>query len=111
MQPQGQVQIIVNLIDFGMNVQEAGDAARLRYEGDATPSNPRAGGGTGQIYLESGYSEAVAAELKRKGHKVMRHVKVPVAYFGGYQGVLRDPRTGMYVAGSEMRMDGQAAGF
>lgn len=95
MQPQGHVQIILNMIDFGMNIQEAGDAPRIRHSGF----------GEGAIELESGFDYETVRELLRLGHEV----KYGFERFGGFQGILFD---GMfYYGGSESRKDGQAAGY
>ncbi len=106
MQPQGQVQVLVNLIDFGMNLQEAGDAARFRHGGSSQPTGAAADG-VGTVYLESGIAAAVREELGRRGHRV----RGPDGSFGGYQAVLRDPETGVYAGASEMRKDGAALAY
>ena len=106
MQPQGQVQVLVNLIDFGMNVQEAGEAPRLEHVGSATPTG-RPGVKGGRVLAERGIAEAIVAELRRRGHRVGR-VKTNG---GGYQGILIDPKTNMLHGGSEARKDGCAAGY
>jgi gamma-glutamyltranspeptidase/glutathione hydrolase len=105
MQPQGHVQILVNLIDHGMNVQEAGDAARWRHEGSSEPTGKPAQG-LGVVYVESGIAEEVRAELRRRGHRVELGQG-----FGGYQAIQRDPNTGVYFGASEMRKDGAAIGY
>ncbi|MFQ5346775.1 MAG: gamma-glutamyltransferase [Rhodothalassiaceae bacterium] len=108
MQPQGHVQILVNMIDFGMNVQEAGDAARANHMGSTQPfivGAPMRDGGV--LQLESGVPEDVIAELARRGHKV----EVTKGPFGGYQAIRRDPATGVYWGASEMRKDGMAIGY
>lgn len=101
MQPQGHVQILMNIIDFGMNLQEAGDAPRMRhaYFGEASPIN------TGTIELESGFNYATIRELMKMGHQV----KYGFERFGGYQAILFDGS--FYYGASESRKDGQAAGF
>jgi gamma-glutamyltranspeptidase / glutathione hydrolase len=104
MQPQGQVEVLVNLIDFGMNVQEAGEAPRLEHVGSATPTGRP---GAGRVLAERGIPDAVVAELRRRGHRVGR-VKTNG---GGYQGILIDPKTNMLHGGSEARKDGCAAGY
>jgi gamma-glutamyltranspeptidase/glutathione hydrolase len=106
MQPQGQVQVLVNLIDFAMNVQEAGEAPRLEHVGSATPTG-KPGKGGGRVLAERGIADAVVAELRRRGHRVGR-VKTNG---GGFQGILIDPRTNMLHGGSEARKDGCAAGY
>jgi gamma-glutamyltranspeptidase/glutathione hydrolase len=106
MQPQGQVQILVNLIDFGMNLQEAGDAPRVRHEGSSDPTGLRMRDG-GRVLLESGVGPEVAAELERRGHHVARDRDG----FGGYQAIGWDEGLKAYFGASESRKDGQAAGF
>ncbi len=107
MQPQGQVEVLVNLIDFGMNVQEAGEAPRLEHLGSATPTGLRARPGGGVVAAENGIPEEVVKELERRGH-VVRRVKTNG---GGYQGILIDPKTNMLHGGSEVRKDGCAVGY
>lgn len=108
MQPQGHVQILTNLIDFGLNVQEAGDAARWRHDGSTEPTDPvTAAGGVGVVLVESGVPRGVREELERRGHVVQDGDGA----FGGYQAILRDPETGVYHAASESRKDGAAMGY
>jgi gamma-glutamyltranspeptidase/glutathione hydrolase len=106
MQPQGHVQLLVNLIDFGMNVQQAGDAARVRHIGSATPTG-EAASGAGTVYVESGITDDVANELRQRGHRVLRSKGA----FGGYQGILVDARHGALHGASEARKDGAAVGY
>ncbi|HSG66204.1 MAG TPA: gamma-glutamyltransferase [Gammaproteobacteria bacterium] len=106
MQPQGHVQVLVNLIDFGMNLQEAGDAPRVRHEGSSDPTGARMRDG-GRVLLESGFAPEVAAELERRGHRVSRERDG----FGGYQAICWDAGLEAYLGASESRKDGQAAGF
>lgn len=106
MQPQGHVQILSNMIDFGMNAQVAGDAPRLRHEGSSTPTG-RAAAGAGVVYVESGIGAEAVAGLEQRGHRVMPGRDG----FGGYQAIVRDASRGVYHAASESRKDGQAAGF
>jgi gamma-glutamyltranspeptidase/glutathione hydrolase len=106
MQPQGQVQVLTNLIDFGMNVQEAGDAPRVRHEGSSEPTGTRAQG-AGSVYVESLFSETAVAGLRKLGHKVERAREG----FGGYQAILYDERQRVYKGASESRKDGCAAGY
>jgi gamma-glutamyltranspeptidase/glutathione hydrolase len=105
MQPQGHVQVLTDIIDFGMNVQEADDAARWRHYGGAEPTGePSTGIGT--VEMESGFDPAVKAELEKRGYKV-----VPgTGNFGGYQAIMRAPN-GVYWGASEMRKDGEAIGY
>jgi gamma-glutamyltranspeptidase/glutathione hydrolase len=107
MQPQGQVQVLVNLIDFGMNVQEAGEALRLEHTGSATPTGRSAKGMGGTVQAERGFPEKVLEELTRRGHQVTT-VRVNG---GGYQGILIDPKTNVLRGGSEARKDGCAMGY
>ncbi len=106
MQPQGHAQIVVNLIDFGMNLQEAGDAPRIRHGGSSQPTGEVMTDG-GTIYLESGIPYESIRGLIRRGHTV----QFDVGGYGGYQAILRDPGSGVYYGASESRKDGQAAGY
>jgi gamma-glutamyltranspeptidase/glutathione hydrolase len=106
MQPQGHVQIVVNLIDFGMNLQEAGDAPRARHDGSSEPTGEQMRDG-GTVVLENGYSPEVVKALEARGHKV----KVANdGDFGGYQAILRNAE-GVYFGASESRKDGAAQGY
>lgn len=107
MQPQGHVQVLVNMIDFGMNVQAAGDAARVEHVGSATPTGKLEAANGGTIQAEPGIPEAVVKELEARGH-VVRRVKVNG---GGYQGILIDPKTNVLHGGTESRKDGMAVGY
>jgi gamma-glutamyltranspeptidase/glutathione hydrolase len=107
MQPQGQVEVLVNLIDFGMNVQEAGEAPRIEHTGSATPKGAAAARGGGTVQAEDGIPAEVVAELERRGHRLTRVRRNG----GGYQGILIDPKTGVLHGGSEARKDGCAAGY
>ncbi len=106
MQPQGHVQVLCNLIDFGMNLQEAGDAGRWYHTGSSEPTGERMERG-GTLALESGVEQSARAELERRGHRMQ---PAPGA-FGGYQAILWDEARGVYVGASESRKDGQAAGY
>jgi gamma-glutamyltranspeptidase/glutathione hydrolase len=105
-QPQMHAQIVVNLIDFGMNLQEAGDAPRMLHSGSSQPTDEVMTDG-GYVSLESGFDTKVKRELMKKGH-VIQDV---LGAFGGYQAIMRDPETGIYYGASESRKDGQAAGY
>jgi gamma-glutamyltranspeptidase / glutathione hydrolase len=107
MQPQGHVQVLVNLIDFGMNVQAAGEAPRIEHVGSATPTGKPGKADGGTVRAEAGIPEAVMKELIGRGHVVER-VRVNG---GGYQGILIDPVTGMLHGGTEARKDGAAVGY
>jgi gamma-glutamyltranspeptidase/glutathione hydrolase len=106
MQPQGHVQMLVNIIDRGMNVQEAGDAARWQHFGSPEPTG-EAGEGYGRLEVESGMPAYVIEALREKGHNVV----VDRGGFGGYQMIKRDPETGVYWGATEMRKDGAAIGY
>ena len=107
MQPQGHVQVLVNLIDFGMNVQQAGEFPRVEHVGHPTPTGKPGAAGGGVVRAEPGIPPAVVAGLEKKGHAVER-VRVNG---GGYQGILIDPTTGVLRGGSEARKDGMAVGY
>ena len=106
MQPQGHVQILCNLIDFGMNLQEAGDASRWQHEGSSEPTGEKMTDG-GYVELESGVPYESARELIKMGH----NVRYDVGGYGGYQAIMRDEKQGVYYGASESRKDGQAAGY
>jgi gamma-glutamyltranspeptidase / glutathione hydrolase len=108
MQPQGHVQIVMNLVDFGMNLQEAGDAPRLQHDGSTEPTgqNTMMSDG-GVVQLESGFPYETVRGLMSLGH----HVEWALGPYGGYQAIRRDPDTGVYYGASESRKDGQAAGY
>lgn len=107
MQPQGHAQIVVNMVDFGMTVQAAGDVARFHHDGSTDPEGGKAMTDGGVVEIETGVSQAIADELTKRGHKV----KYSVGPYGGYQAIWRDPVTGAYWGASEFRKDGQAAGY
>ena len=106
MQPQGHAQIIINMIDFGMNLQEAGDAPRIRHAGSSQPTGSVMTDG-GEVLLETGFSYEALRELTRKGHKI----RFAPGGYGGYQAILYDADQGVYYGASESRKDGQAAGY
>ncbi len=93
-QPQGHVQALINLIDFGMDAQQAGEAPRFRHSGD-------------EVLLESAFDGAIRSGLTQKGH----HVASAVDAWGGYQGILIDPSSGVLIGGSDPRKDGLAIGW
>jgi len=105
-QPQGHVEILVNVIDFDMNIQEAGDAARIRHTGSSQPTDEVMTDG-GVVYMESGIGEDVREQLRKKGHTVA----TDTIDYGGYQAIRRDNEEGVYYGASESRKDGQAAGY
>jgi gamma-glutamyltranspeptidase / glutathione hydrolase len=106
MQPQGHVQVLVNLIDFGMNVQAAGDAPRVCHQGSATPTGLPADG-SGMVLAEAGISEEAVEELRRRGHRVSR----ARGAFGGYQGILIDHEQNVLHGATEARKDGAAVAY
>ncbi|KAA3614433.1 MAG: gamma-glutamyltransferase [Planctomycetota bacterium] len=105
-QPQAHAQILINLLDFGMNLQEAGDAPRMVHNGSSQPTGEKMRNG-GFLSLESGIGDEVRRELEKRGHRLRRSV----GGFGGYQAIWRDPESGVYYGASESRKDGHAAGF
>ncbi|MCR9194344.1 MAG: gamma-glutamyltransferase family protein [Hyphomonas sp.] len=111
MQPQGHVQIILNLIDFDMGLQEAGDAARWEHRGGCEPTDDLNGdvceSDMGVVHLESGIPVEARAELERRGHTV----ECCRANGGGYQAIMRDFESGAWIAATEMRKDGNADGY
>lgn len=107
MQPQGHAQIIINMLDFGMNLQEAGDAPRIQHDGSTDPAGqatPMTDGG--EVDLESGFAYETVRALMQKGHSV-RFAHGP---YGGYQAIMKNPHGG-WTGASESRKDGQAAGY
>jgi gamma-glutamyltranspeptidase/glutathione hydrolase len=106
MQPQGHVQIVVNMVDFGLGVQEAGDAARWQHEGSTDYNLPRMTTG-GWVNLESGIPWNTVAELKRRGHDI----RSDLGGYGGYQAILWDSTNKVYHGASESRKDGCAIGY
>jgi gamma-glutamyltranspeptidase / glutathione hydrolase len=108
MQPQGHVQVLTNQIDFGLNVQEAGDASRWQHEGDNEPTGEKMDKG-GYVQVESGIPYETVRELYEKGHDV----RLDVGGYGGYQAIKVEMHDGrrVYVGASESRKDGMAAGY
>ena len=106
MQPQGHAQIVMNIIDFGMNLQEAGDAPRIRHSGSSQPTGEKMTDG-GIVNLESGIPYKSIRELTRRGHKI----QTAVGGYGGYQAIMWDEEKEVYFGASESRKDGQAAGY
>lgn len=106
MQPQGQLQVLLNLIEFGMDPQLAGEALRVRHDGSSTPVGHHMSDG-GTVKLEAGFPESVKSALEAKGHRV----ELAERGFGGYQGIRIDEENGTLVGGSEPRKDGCAQGF
>lgn len=107
MQPQGHVEILCNMIDFGMDVQLAGEAPRLEHTGSPTPTGKPGRADGGRVAAEPGVTDAVVAELKKRGHVVERVNRNG----GGYQGIKIDWVNGVLWGGSEARKDGAAVGY
>lgn len=106
MQPQGHVQILVNMLDFGLGVQEAGDAARFRHLGSSSPTGDKMRGG-GSVALETAIGLEVQRALFEKGHRL----QFDLGGYGGYQAIVYDAVNDVYRAASESRKDGMAAGY
>jgi gamma-glutamyltranspeptidase/glutathione hydrolase len=106
MQPQGHVQVLMNMIDFGMNLQEAGDAPRLRVEGHSEPTGERMTDG-GFVFLEDGFATETLRDLAGRGHRL----SYSRDGYGGYQAIRWDAARRVWVGASESRKDGQAAGY
>jgi len=104
MQPQGHAQIIINLVDFGMNLQEAGDAPRIRHSGSSQPTGEVMTKG-GYLSLESGFSQKTRVGLETLGHKIQDEI----GGYGGYQAIMK--KNDVYFGASESRKDGQASGY
>ncbi|MFQ5707800.1 MAG: gamma-glutamyltransferase [bacterium] len=105
-QPQAHVQIVVNIVDFGMNLQEAGDAPRMLHQGSSQPTGEKMTDG-GHVYLETGVPYESIRELVERGHDVGYNV----GSYGGYQAIRYDWENKVYYGASESRKDGQAAGY
>ncbi|MFM8726971.1 MAG: gamma-glutamyltransferase [Planctomycetaceae bacterium] len=105
-QPQGHVQILMNVIDFGMNLQEAGAAQRILRSGSSEPTGERMTAG-GTVALEAGFPQELPDQLRQRGH-ILKPVR---GEFGGYQGIMFDSERGIYFGASESRKDGMAAGY
>ena len=105
-QPQGHAQIVMNLIDFGMNLQEAGDAPRWDHTGGSSPTGTE-GEGRGEVRIESGISYETIRGLMDMGHSV----KYARGVYGGYQAIMWDEKNKVYRGASESRKDGQAGGY
>ena len=106
MQPQGHAQIVINLIDFEMNLQEAGDAPRIRHQSDEQPTGGNMFDG-GELALEDGFSYKEIRKLMKKGHKII----YDLGSYGGYQAIMIDYINKVYFGASESRKDGNAIGY
>ena len=107
MQPQGHVQVLVNWIDFGLNLQEAGDAPRIYHTGSSEPDGSTMTDG-GTVNLEAGFPSESVRDLQKLGHK-FGAASIPA--FGGYQAVFWDKTNRVWIGASESRKDGMAAGY
>jgi gamma-glutamyltranspeptidase/glutathione hydrolase len=106
MQPQGHAQIVINLIDFKMNLQEAGDAPRIHHVGSSEPTGQAMTDG-GIMHLESGFRPDVIQRLMAMGHRI----QWDLGGYGGYQAIMWDEKNKVWYGASESRKDGQAAGY
>ena len=106
MQPQGHAQVLMNIVDFGLNVQAAGDAARYRHYGSSSPTGDDMDG-RGTLRVESGVPDNVVNALRGRGHAM----DVGAGGYGGYQAIMWDPEEGVYWGGTEMRKDGIVVGY
>ena len=106
MQPQGHAQIVINLIDFDMNLQEAGDAPRIRHVSNQQPTGGNMYDG-GELSLESGFDYKGIRQLMEYGHKII----FSLGSFGGYQAIMYDEKNQVYFGASESRKDGSAIGY
>jgi gamma-glutamyltranspeptidase/glutathione hydrolase len=108
-QPMGHVSLITNVIDFGMNMQQAGDALRWTHRGSTQPTDGLDDTLTsvGQVSIESSVDPQVVRDLRAMGHRI----QVGNSFFGRFQAIMRDLNNGVYYGASEARVDGQAAGY
>ncbi|MFC2084466.1 gamma-glutamyltransferase [Bacteroidota bacterium] len=106
MQPQGHAQVLINLIEFGMSLQEAGDAPRIRHFGSSQPTGSVMSDG-GYLSLESGFDPDVIRDLSKMGHTI----KYEYGVYGGYQAIMYDAKNKVFYGASESRKDGHAAGY
>ncbi|MDQ2070510.1 gamma-glutamyltransferase [Natronospira bacteriovora] len=107
MQPQGQVQVLINLLAFGMNLQAAGDAPRIRHDGSPGPTGKSADENGGVVHLEPGFPEGTAEALNDRGHTV----QIGHGHYGGFQAIAWNPVDRIWRGASEYRKDGQASGY
>lgn len=106
MQPQGHVQIITNLIDFDLNLQEAGDAARWQHHGSTDYNAPHMTNG-GYVSVESGVPFESVRGLEKRRHDI----RTRTGSYGGYQAIIWDAENKVYIGASESRKDGHAVGY
>jgi gamma-glutamyltranspeptidase/glutathione hydrolase len=107
-QPLGHVQIAINIIDFGMNAQEAGDAPRIDHSGSSSPTGGVQDSAGGNVILENGFSAETIRRLLGMGHRVSYGFG---SSYGGYQAIMYDPVRKVYYGASESRKDGCAMGY
>ncbi|MFH1718860.1 MAG: gamma-glutamyltransferase [Planctomycetota bacterium] len=105
-QPQGQVQVLMNILDFGLSPQQAGEQPRIRHIDSSTPTGQKMVAG-GSVILERHISEQARRKLVSMGHKVNSELGV----FGGYQGIWRKSNPRRYFGASDPRKDGCAMGY
>ena len=105
-QPQMHAQVLINLIDFNMNLQEAGDAPRVVHSGSSQPTGEKMTDG-GIVSMERGISDETIQALVRMGHRI----EYSIGGYGGYQAIMKDPISDVYYGASESRKDGQASGY
>lgn len=105
-QPQMHAQVLINLIDFNMNLQEAGDAPRVIHSGSSQPTGEKMTDG-GVVSMERGISDETIQALVRMGHRI----EYSIGGYGGYQAIMKDLTNGVYYGASESRKDGQASGY
>lgn len=105
-QPQGHVQILMNILDFEMNIQEAGDAPRILHSGSSEPTGEQMTDG-GTVAMEQGFPPELEGALQQRGHRM----KPARGEFGGYQAIMYDAKRDVYFGASESRKDGMAAGY
>ena len=107
-QPLGHVQILLNILDFGMNVQEAGDAPRIDHLGSSSPTGEARDADGGKVVLENGFSSSTIRRLMEMGHQVSYGFG---GSFGGYQAIMYDEQRKVFFGASESRKDGCAMGY
>src|SRR5258708_20093977 len=106
MQPMGNVQVLTKLIDFGMNLQEAGDASRWQHEGSSEPTGGNMTDG-GWVNFESGYPYETIRELMNRGH----HIRFDLGGYGGFKKKFGEGAPGAYYAVSPTPQTSLTAGF
>ena len=105
-QPEGHAQVLMNMLDFGMSVQQAGEQPRISHIGSSTPEGVMKDGG-GELVLELGFPESVQQQLRDLGHPISTKIDA----HGGYQAIWREAEPRRYFGGSDPRKDGGAFGY